>query len=129
MLKRLLLALLLISALAGGWRPAMAAWEGVHERQPADASRMHQADHGEVACAEASHCRGQAPAEDAEGHAADMGRCAAMISGCFAPVLGAVVPEVARQGEALRLRLWDRPTDHLRSIALTPDLRPPKASL
>lgn len=129
MLKRLLLSILLLAALAGGWRPAMAGWQGIHERQPVEASRMHQAGHGDAGCAEVTHHRGQAQAENTEGAGADMSRCAAMAAGCLAPVLGAAVPEVARQGEALCLRLRDRPADRLQSVALTPNPRPPRASL
>jgi hypothetical protein len=129
MLKRLLLSLLLMAALTGGWRPAVA---GLHEgAKPAvaEAEHAHSSTHDRMICADADR-RPAAPFDAGDGgHMTDMSRCAAMASGCAAPLLEAGMPDVARKGEALRLHLWDRPSVYPTPVALAPDPRPPRPSL
>lgn len=136
MLKRLLLSLLLLAALAGGWRPAVAGLHGTaghgpagHAAAVAAAPQADQVVQADADCDPAPHHCEHGAGTDGRAPMQDMSRCAAMAAGCFAPVIDAIRLEVVRTGEPTRLRLRGRPAALLPPVALTPDLRPPRTSL
>lgn len=132
MLKRLLLSLLLLAVLAGGWRPAMAGLHGDGGTHGVVAAAMqhHPAAQADTGCAAASghHQQAQETPDTADRNA-PMGCCTAMAAGCAAPVLGVATLDLGRVGEALHARPWPRPAERPTALAPTPDLRPPKPSL
>lgn len=121
MLKRLLIALLLLAAVFDGGRQAVAAVQGAIEGHAVAAMSI---DHHHGRSSASQHDAHHGSGQDGLGVAA----CLAM-AGCFPPAIGAGRSDPPPVRAATRWTPWAMPAGTPTARTPAPDLRPPRAVL